>query len=276
MLATALVAGLLAATLVRFAPGFDADESALDPGLRQESIQALQQERSGEKHIFAFYRSYLRNALHGDLGSSRSLEQPVRSLLHDRWRVTAHLVVVGLFLAWTLALGLALSSALLQWSPYELLGTTLSGTALCIPAGVFALLSVLLRIPGEAVVACIVYPKIHRYTRNLVTRIYHQPYILSARSRGVNRARILLLHVLPMIGPQLAALAGISVGLAVGATVPVESLLGLPGLGQLAWQAALARDLPLLVSLTLAITLVTLLANCFGDVIAEAIRTNEA
>lgn len=276
LLATALIAGLLAATLVRYAPGFDADERLLDPGLSQQSVQALQQGRSSDHRVFAFYASYLRAAVHGDFGMSRSLDQPVGSLLRERWLVTARLVGVGLLLAWTFALGLALTAALLRWSAYDIFGTSLSGAALCVPAAVLALLSVVLGIPGEAVVACIVFPKIHRYTRNLVARTYARPHILSARARGLSEQRILLLHALPMIGPHLAALAGVSVGLALGATIPVESLLGLPGLGQLAWQAALARDLPLLVNLTLIITLVTLLANSSGDVIAEAFRSNEA
>jgi len=276
MLATLLVAGLLAATLVRFAPGFDADERELDPHLNRESVQALHQSRLSEHNILAFYSNYLRNAVHGELGRSRSLDQPVLSLLRDRWPVTARLVAIGLFLAWTLALGLAISGALIRWSPYDVLGTSVSGIALCIPAAVLALLSVLLRIPGEAVVACIVFPKVYRYTRNLIGKTYSQPHITSARSRGLSEMRILLWHVFPIIGPQMAALAGISVGIAVGATVAVESLLGLPGLGQLAWQAALARDLPLLINLTLVITLVTLLANSSGDLIAEMFRSSEA
>lgn len=276
MLATLLVAGLLAATLVRFAPGFDADERELDPRLNRESVQALHQSRLSEHNILAFYSNYLRNAVHGELGRSRSLDQPVLSLLRDRWPVTARLVAIGLFLGWTLALGLAISGALIRWSPYDVLGTSVSGIALCIPAAVLALLSVLLRIPGEAVVACIVFPKVYRYTRNLIGKTYSQPHITSARSRGLSEMRILLWHVFPIIGPQMAALAGISVGIAVGATVAVESLLGLPGLGQLAWQAALARDLPLLINLTLVITLVTLLANSSGDLIAEMFRSSQA
>ena len=276
MLATLLVAGLLAATLVRFAPGFDADERELDPHLNRESVQALHQSRLSEHNILAFYSNYLRNAVHGELGRSRSLDQPVLSLLRDRWPVTARLVAIGLFLGWTLALGLAISGALIRWSPYDVLGTSVSGIALCIPAAVLALLSVLLRIPGEAVVACIVFPKVYRYTRNLIGKTYSQPHITSARSRGLSEMRILLWHVFPIIGPQMAALAGISVGIAVGATVAVESLLGLPGLGQLAWQAALARDLPLLINLTLVITLVTLLANSSGDLIAEMFRSSQA
>jgi peptide/nickel transport system permease protein len=275
MAATLVFAGLLAATLVRFAPGFDADERALDPHLNAESLKILQQSRAGEHNILEFYLKYLRNAVRGDLGTSQSLDQPIRALLHDRWPVTARLILVGLVLAWALALSLALSAAVLRWSAYDLMGTTLSGAALCLPAAVLALLSALLRIPGEAVVACIVFPKVHRYTCNLISKTYERPHITSARSRGLGELRILFWHVLPLIGPHMAALAGISAGIAIGACIPVESLLGLPGIGQLAWQAALGRDLPLLLNLTLVITLVTLLANTSGDVIAEVFRTSE-
>jgi ABC-type dipeptide/oligopeptide/nickel transport system permease component len=64
----------------------------------------------------------------------------------------------------------------------------------------------------------------------------------------------------------MIALAGITVSIALGASIPVEALCGLPGIGQLAWQAALSRDLPLLVNLTVLVTLVTLLANSGADV----------
>jgi len=49
-------------------------------------------------------------------------------------------------------------------------------------------------------------------------------------------------------------------------------LCGLAGVGQLAWQAALARDLPLLVNITILVTLVTLLANSGADVIGHMVR----
>jgi ABC-type dipeptide/oligopeptide/nickel transport system permease component len=64
--------------------------------------------------------------------------------------------------------------------------------------------------------------------------------------------------------------------MAVGAVIPVEALCGLAGVGQLAWQAALARDLPLLVNITILVTLVTLLANSGADVIGHMIRAQES
>ena len=83
--ALVLLGGLLSATLVRLAPGFDSDERELDPNLRAESIQALRAQRLGEHNIIRFYAAYLRGAVHGDLGVSHSLRQPVKNLLRERW-----------------------------------------------------------------------------------------------------------------------------------------------------------------------------------------------
>src|SRR5215831_6422964 len=69
MVATALLGGLLSATFVRLAPGFDADESSLDPHLSSQSIQALREDRAEHHHVLTFYVRSLRLALHGDLGT---------------------------------------------------------------------------------------------------------------------------------------------------------------------------------------------------------------
>src|ERR1022692_2156497 len=245
-----LLGGLLSATLVRLAPGFDADERELDPSLSAESVRALRQSRAGEHNILSFYAAYLRGAMHGDLGTSHALGQPVQSLLRERWPVTLRVAGVGLLLAWLLASTLAFTACLWPRPAYEIFGMTVSGTFLCIPAAVLALLSVILNAPGYLAIAFIVFPKIYRYARNLLAKSYALPHITAARARGLGEIRILAWHVLPVAGPQMIALAGITVSIALGASIPVESLCGLPGIGQLAWQAALSRDLPLLVNLT--------------------------
>jgi ABC-type dipeptide/oligopeptide/nickel transport system permease component len=273
--ALVLVGGLLSATLVRLAPGFDSDERALDPSLNAESIRALRAERAGEHNVLRFYAGYLRGALHGDLGTSHALNQPVSMLLHDRWPVTLRVAGIGLLLGWLLASILAISASLWQHPVYEVFGTTLSGAFLCIPAAVLALLSVILDTPGYLAIALIVFPKVYRYTRNLLTKAYSSPHILAARARGLGEMRIFTWHVLPVAGPQLIALAGVTISVALGASIPVESLCGLPGICQLAWQAALARDLPLLVNLTVLVTLVTLLANSGADVMIQALKPAE-
>jgi len=271
-----LLGGLLAATMVRLAPGFDADERELDPTLSADSLRAVRAERASEHNILRFYASYLRGAVHGDLGISQALGQPVKDLLRDRWPVTARVAGIGLLAGWLLASVLAIIASLWRRPVCEIFGTTLSGAFLCIPAAVLALASVFFNAPGYLAIALIVFPKIYRYARNLLVKAYALPHITAARARGLGELRILARHVLPVAGPQMIALAGITISLALGAAIPVESLCGLPGIGQLAWQAALSRDLPLLVNLTVIVTLVTLLANSGADVMIHVLRPSEA
>lgn len=276
LIATALLGGLLAAALVRLAPGFDADEQQLDPHLNSESVQALRQVRLDQHNIFRFYFHWLQRAVHGDLGTSLSLQQPVSTLLRERAPLTLRLVGIGLLLSWAVAMALALSAAWLRVSTYDALTTVISGTFLCIPAAVLALLSVLWNVPGALAVGLIVFPRVYRYARNLLAKAYALPHIVTARAKGLSELRILFWHVVPVAGPQLLAVAGVSVSIAVGAAIPVEALCGLAGVGQLAWQAALARDLPLLMNITILVTLVTLLANSGADVVGHMLRGQEA
>ncbi len=274
--ATLLLGGFLSATLVRLAPGFDTDEAQLDPRLNSESVRALHQVREDQRNIFHFYLHCVQRAAHGDLGTSISLGQPVNVLLRERVPLTLRLVGVGLLLSWAAALALGLSAAWLRVSAYDALTTVISGTFLCIPAAVLALLSVLWNVPGSLAIALIVFPRVYRYTRNLLAKAHSMPHVITARCKGLSELRILFWHVLPVAGPQLLALAGVSVSIAVGAAIPVEALTGLAGVGQLAWQAALARDLPLLMNITVLVTLVTLLANSGADVIGYMVRGQEA
>jgi len=276
ILATALLGGLLSATLVRLAPGFDADEAELDPHLNSESIQALRQRRAHQRNILSFYVDSLQRAAHGDFGTSLSLQQPVGKLLRDRAPLTLRLVGIGLLLSWASAIALALSAAWLRASAYDALATVISGILLCLPAAVLALLTVLWNLPGALAIALILFPRDFRYARNLLAKAYSLPHIVTARAKGLHELRILFWHVIPVAGPQLLAVAGVSVSLAIGAAIPVEALCGLAGVGQLAWQAALARDLPLLVNITVLVTLVTLLANSSADLIGNVLRGQEA
>src|SRR3984893_3433584 len=276
LLATVLLGGLLSATLMRLAPGFDTDEQELDPHLSAQSVQALRDSRHQDHNVFEFYFSYMKRAATGDLGASLALGKPVRTLLRDRAPLTLRLLTVGLALAWLLTLTLALSATWLRLSIYDAWTTAVSGTLLCIPAAVLALLSVLWNVPGSLAIALIVFPRTYRFTRNLLVKAYSRPHIITAKAKGLGEARILFWHVVPVVAPQLLAVAGVSVSMAVGAAIPVEALCGFAGIGQLAWQSALARDLPLLVNITVLVTLVTLLANSGADVIGYVVRAQEA
>jgi ABC-type dipeptide/oligopeptide/nickel transport system permease component len=70
------------------------------------------------------------------------------------------------------------------------------------------------------------------------------------------------------VAGELLALVGVTLALGLSAAIPLEVILDLPGVGQLAWKAALGRDLPLLVSLTLLIGAFTLIANTAAETLS--------
>ena len=180
-----LLGGLLSATLVRVAPGFDTDEHQLDPSLSAESVLAIRESRAGEQNVLHYYADYLRGALHGNLGVSHALGQPVQRLLRDRWPITLRVAGIGLLLGWFLATTLAFAISLSRFSVCEILGTTVSGAFLCIPAAVLALLSVIFNAPGYLAIALIVFPKIYRYSRNLLAKDCAMPHVTAARAKGL-------------------------------------------------------------------------------------------
>jgi len=104
---------------------------------------------------------------------------------------------------------------------------------------------------------------------------YQSPHVLAAQAKGLSGLRVLLAHVVLPAAPQLAALAGISVTLAFGASIPIEVVSDSPGIGQLAWRAALERDLPLLINITILIALMTLIVNSLADLALAARRPAE-
>jgi peptide/nickel transport system permease protein len=267
--ATLLLGGLLGATLVRFAPGFGVDESELDSRLNNASIHALREQNQPQRNLLAFYADYLWRLAHGDLGTSRLFQRPISELLRERIPDSAKSIALGLALGWTLGMGMALLTVMpCSWSA-DFVSSVFAGMLLCLPAAVLSLLFVLARAPVRLVLAFIVFPNVFRYARNLLQHSARQPHVLMAHAKGLSHTRVLLWHILKPIAPQLLALAGVSVSAALTAAIPVEALCDLPGIGQLAWKAALGRDLNLLVDLTMIVTVVTLFANSVAEFLPQ-------
>jgi len=261
LVGVALLGGFLAATLLRLAPGFGVDERELDPRLSETSRQALRDSRQLDSGLFVYYGQYLSRAARGDLGRSQWLDQPVALLVRERLPVTARSVLLGMLFCWAAAFALALPSFFQRRLLLEISGTFASGLLIALPTGVVAMLAVYLRAPVYLAIAMVIFPKVFRYLRNLLGHAYEQPYVVAARARGVGQTSIVFRHVLPLVGGPVLALAGVSLSMAFGAAIPIEALCDSPGVGQLAWQAAMNRDLPLIVNLTLVLTLITVAFN---------------
>jgi peptide/nickel transport system permease protein len=276
LLAIMLLASLAGALLIRYAPGFSSDQQELHTGLSAQSLQAVRQAHLAQSNVPRFYVRYLTSLVRGDLGRSLSLNQPVRELLRDRLPVTARNLGLALLLAWLLGLALAVVSVTLTSRFFAAASEGLSVVFISTPAAALALVLVLLRLPAFAAAALLLFPKIYRYSSNLLREGYESPHVLMARAKGAGRWRLLACHVAPVSLPQWIALLGVSMSVAIGVLLPIEVISDVPGIGQLAWQAAEARDLTLLVNLTLVVTLLTVCATTLSDAALRAFTRSHA
>lgn len=279
---TILLGGLLAATLARMAPGFGVDERELDPRLSPESVRVLRQNRAAGRHIIAYYASYLRRLARGDLGVSQSLNRPVAELLAERVPVTARAAGAGLVLGWTPGLLLALLAVCWRSATLDFAVAACSAALLCLPSAVVALALLFAAPVGvrpaaavAAAVALVVFPRVFRYARGMLADAARAPHVLMAGAKGLGPLRILMAHILRPALPSILALAGVSVSVAFSAAIPVEVIADSPGIGQLAWQAALQRDLPLLLNLGLLVTTITVASNSLAG-LAQGCLEKEA
>jgi peptide/nickel transport system permease protein len=263
--AVMLMASFAGAMLMRLAPGFTSDDQELNSGLSAQSIQAIRQAHVDDANIPRFYARYLASLAKGDLGTSRSLNQPVKQLLRERLPVTLFNLVFALAVGWLLGLFLAIAAETLRWRAFTFLANGLSGTFISTPAAALALVFLLLRLPPAFAAALLVFPKIYRYTQNLLQQSSEMPHVLTARAKGAGPLRVLAWHIAPIALPQLIALIGVSISIGIGVLLPIEVVSDVAGIGQLAWQAAQSRDLPLLVNLTMVVTFATVCATLISD-----------
>jgi ABC-type dipeptide/oligopeptide/nickel transport system permease component len=267
LLATILIAGFLGATLVRVAPGFGFDPTAFDPRLSNESRAALRAQQAGNKNIINFYGRYLTDLARGDWGTSVSLNQPVRELVRERLPVSLKTMGWAILIAWLLAIAIAGTVQMTGLGALRLVSFVGNSTLLSAPAAVLALLCLLFQWPPLLAISAIVFGYLFTYASAIFRDHSGRPHVLSARARGASPLQLFVVHVLSSAAPELLALLGLSVATAFAAILPIEVLTDTPGVGQLAWQAALGRDLPLIVTLTLLVTTFTAMATVFADIV---------
>lgn len=246
-----IVAGVACAFLVSYAPGTSVDERELDRRLSEESIRELRANKAGN------LRHYLVGLTKGDLGYSESNHAPITALIADRAPETLRELAIGLAGGWVIGMALAI------WRTWAV--SAAMGLLLSLPTALIAYLCVMKGAKSSLVLIAVLAPRIFRFARNLLAQAYTALHVDMARARGVGEARILLHHVLPSISPQLLALAAASASIAIGAAIPVEAICDVPGLGKLAWNAAMARDLPLLVNLTMIVAVATTATTAISE-----------
>jgi peptide/nickel transport system permease protein len=268
MLAIVLASGLVCALLVRYSPGTTVDERELNFKAGEESLAAL---RARKADVGTGFVQYVKGLAKGDLGFSESNMAPIGGLIADRAPATLRELAIGLAGGWVLGFAFAIPAGRLRRAPvFDALSATGAGLLLSLPAALIAYLCVLAGAASSTVLVLVLAPRIFQFSKNLLRSAYEAGHVEMARARGVGETRIFWAHVLPSASPQMIALAAASVSIAIGAAIPIEAICDVAGIGKLAWSAAMARDLPLLVNLTMLVAVAVSACTALSEAVGRA------
>lgn len=246
--------------LVRFAPGYLSDAREMDGRYAAAARSELAAETARTHLTPRAVLGDIRGWLRGDFGTSRQFDVPVQELIQPRLAVSAGLLLRGILLGWLVALcGALISSAGKSPSVFWQIPATL---LLAIPTAALATFCLLANSGGPVLVmALLLASRDFKFLHHALRGAWLEPHVLQARAQGIGPMRLLVAHLAPALASQLKALASLSIVTALSALVPVEVIFNVPGLGELAWNAALNRDLPVLLAV---MVLMAVAVTCSG------------
>lgn len=284
--------------LMRLAPGDLADMLAAEAGDASAELMEMYRERFGlNLPILVQLVSYLSHLANFDLGFSFRYNVPVVKLIADRLPNTLLLMFSALAIAlvtgivagsvmafynkrapdrvlsvvsllfyslpnfWIGLMLIVQFSVILGWLPSGgsgAIGRDLTGFAyVADKARYLALPAVSLGLTYAAFYA--------RFTRASVIEARSQDYVRTARAKGLTAPRINIHHVLRNALIPVTTMAGMHIGGFIGGAIVIETVFSWPGLGGLVYEAALSRDLTLLLGILLLSSILVIATNIVVD-----------
>ena len=271
--------------MMRFAPG---NPFSTERGLPPEVMANIQQKYGLDKPVYHQYLTYLGNLVQGDLGPSFKYKDfSVNDLVSKALPVSATIGSFAFLLALGLGVSLGIMAALRQnsWVDYSSMSLAMLGVMM--PSFVLApVLTLIFAINlkwlpaggwngGQLqfmilpVIGMTMYyiSSIARIMRGSMIETMNSNFIRTARAKGLPLHHIILRHALrPAMLPVVSYLGPAFVGIITGSVV-IETLFGLPGIGQLFVNGALNRDYSMVLGLTILVGALTITFNAVVDIL---------
>jgi peptide/nickel transport system permease protein len=274
-------------------PG-DAAQQLLGINATQQQIQELRSKLNLDQPFLTRYFDWLRDVVSGNLGRSFASDQTVTSILNERLPVTFELLAYALIVSLLFTVPVALLAARNPNGIVDRLTMATSMAGLSVANYVLALLLVYVFAvklewlpaigyvnPADGIwpfiksltlpAVSIGFPLFCFYTRLLRADILEQmqgeDYVLTARAKGIGPWRVLIRHALPNSLFGLLTLVALNLGTLIGATVIIESIFALPGIGQSLLQAINNRDVAVIEAIVLVLSVVVVAANLIADLL---------
>jgi peptide/nickel transport system permease protein len=275
--------------LIHLVPG-DPIQTMLGEGAASADIQAARHAFGLDVPLPTQYVRYWRGVLHGDLGHSLRLNQPVTRLVAQAYPETLALTLAALAIAILLSIPAGVRSATHRnrWDDrllgfLSLLGLSVPNFALGpLLILLFAIRLDLLPVSGAGSWRNLVLPALTmgaslaailtRMVRTSMLEELGQDYIRTARAKGLSERAVVYRHALRNALIPIVTVLGLQFGALLAGAIVTETIFSWPGIGRLTISAISNRDYELVQGCLLCIGLTYVAVNFLTDLVYSALN----
>jgi peptide/nickel transport system permease protein len=246
-----------------------------------------------DRPFLAQYGHWLWGVLHGDLGKSLLSGEEVRESIFRRFPVSLLIVGCALLLSMVIGVPLGILAATRPGSKIDATVTAIASLGVALPNFWLAMLLVATfalgwtlfpatgakplsagldqallyaTLPATALAAGAI-AEVARQLRSSLVEVLSSQYVRTLHAKGLSPTAILWKHGLKNVSVNLLTVIGLVFNRLLGATVVIEAVFAIPGIGSMVVHAAIHKDFPVIQGVVLALVLIVIALNLVIDVL---------
>lgn len=284
--------------IIHLAPGEPSQIDPLNPKFTPEIVERMHKEFHLDKPLYTQYLLFYKDLFTGKIVSWRD-RMPVLAKIWERFLNSLPLFIVGTLLTWTFSFPVGIRSAIRRDGPYDKTATFLSYLLISIPGFFFAYILIILVVTKLHVPVIgmesfgvtssalgvqfmdriwhLVLPSIliatggiavlSRYVRSQMLEIIGQDYVRTAQAKGLTENQVYYRHALRNALLPFVTMFGLILPGLIGGSVIIESIFSWPGMGRMAYEAILARDYPVILTVNFITAVLVLIGTLISDLL---------
>jgi len=277
-------------TLQQLLPG---DAATIMAGENQDPnvIAYLRQKLHLDEPIPVRYGYWIWGVLHGDLGESLRIQEPVLGLILQKLPVTLELAAMAMLIALVIGIPAGIVSATAKDSVWDYAANVVALWGLSTPNFWLGILMILLFsvklgwLPASGYVspfedlqgnlAAMIMPAfvlgnaiaalLMRHTRSAMLQVLNADYVRTARAKGLDERTVVLKHALRNALTPIITLGALEFGTLLSGAVLTEQVFSIPGFGKLIVDAVFNRDYAVVQGVVLFTSTVYIVLNLLAD-----------
>ena len=284
--------------IIHLAPGEPSQVDPMNPKFTREMVERFREEFHLDEPLYMQYLFFYRDLFTGKIISWKD-SQPVLKKIWERFLNSLPLFIVGTILTWTISFPVGIRSALFRGGVYDRSSTFFAYLLISIPGFFFAYILIIFvvtqfHVPvigmetfgiGDTAWSSRIMDRIwhlllpsilgatggiavlSRYVRSQMLEVEGQDYVRTAKAKGLTPDQVHYKHALRNALLPFVTMFGMILPGLIGGSVIIESIFAWPGMGRMAYEAILARDYPVILTVNFVGAVLVLVGTFISDLL---------